>query len=372
MNRYSILHGRVEDRVAGMSQAYDAVLCDPPYGLRFMSKRWDYDVPPVETWRAIMGRVRPGGFMLAFGGSRTFHRLAVAIEDAGWEIRDTIIWMHGGGFPKGLNVSKAIDARLGAVREIGPVGPVRAKMLVDQQEACATVGPPATTAAKQFAGYGTALKPAYEPILVCMRPLDGTFAANAMKHGVAGINIDASRVRVVGHRPLLASSPSGGRPGNALTGSVDGSLINGFRVVGTTTQGRFPANVILDAEAGEMLDAQAGKRGGYDKRANFTLGNRPGGFANVGHGKGSAAPNAPVYGDAGGTSRFFYCPKACRRDRGPDNNHPTVKPHNLCRYPAKMLLPPPRNDGQPRRLLVPAPRCSGASQPGGTASWGSR
>jgi site-specific DNA-methyltransferase (adenine-specific) len=183
----------------------DAVVTDPPYGLSFMGKKWDYDVPSVEVWAECLRVLKPGGHLLAFAGTRTQHRMAVRIEDAGFEIRDMIAYVYGSGFPKSLDVSKAIDKAAGAEREV--VG--QRKKLQSYGADVNDVyggGPdkggvqlitaPATPAAQQWAGWGTALKPALEPITVARKPLIGTVASNVLEHGTGAINVDGCRVDV--------------------------------------------------------------------------------------------------------------------------------------------------------------------------------
>jgi site-specific DNA-methyltransferase (adenine-specific) len=177
----------------------DAVVTDPPYGLSFMGKKWDYDVPGVEVWAECLRVLKPGGHLLAFAGTRTQHRMAVRIEDAGFEIRDMIAWVYGSGFPKSLDVSKAIDKAAGAERDV--VGPyvrrgdkkpyaVNSSSSIEFNNA-ATKGDitaPTTPEAQQWAGWGTAMKPALEPITVARKPLIGTVAANVLEHGTGAIN----------------------------------------------------------------------------------------------------------------------------------------------------------------------------------------
>ncbi len=195
----------------------DAIVTDPPYGLSFMGKNWDHGVPGEAFWREALRVAKPGAHLLAFGGTRTFHRLAVAIEDAGWEIRDTIgmphesgdrgdcpwllAWVYGSGFPKSLDVSKAIDKAAGAEREV--VGKKDNKGRAPGNIACIglNVDPegdpitaPATPEAQQWQGWGTALKPAWEPVIVARKPFKGTVAANVLKYGTGAINIDGCRV----------------------------------------------------------------------------------------------------------------------------------------------------------------------------------
>jgi len=198
----------------------DSIITDPPYGLKFMGKKWDYNVPSIEAFEEMLRVAKPGAFLLCFGGSRTFHRMAVNIEDAGWEIRDTIIWMYGSGFPKSYNISKGIDKKFGAERAV--IGQNRdilkkqAKALREDKRKIADsfnagasdrndgfktirgrtadITAPATPEAELWDGYGTALKPAFEPIIVAMKPVDKNFVNNALVHGVAGLNIDGSRI----------------------------------------------------------------------------------------------------------------------------------------------------------------------------------
>jgi hypothetical protein len=207
---YELHDGDCLDVMRAMdANSVDTVVCDPPYGLSFMGKNWDHGVPGVAFWQAALQVAKPGAMLLAFGGTRTHHRLMVAIEDAGWEIRDVIMWVYGSGFPKSHDISKAIDKAAGATREV--TGEYDSRNRYDNGQRASngtyakhitgekTYGPtnataPATDAAQEWQGWGTALKPAWEPIIVAMKPLDGTFAQNAMKHGVAGLNIDGSRI----------------------------------------------------------------------------------------------------------------------------------------------------------------------------------
>ena len=181
----------------------DSIVTDPPYGLSFMGKKWDYDVPSIEIWKEALRVLKPGGHLLAFSGSRTYHRMVVNIEDAGFEIRDQIMWVYGSGFPKSLNISKAIDKAAGKEGEI--VGENRfGKTSTGQtsgwnnNNVAATgkqiVRAPATDDAKKWEGWGTALKPAHEPIVMARKPLEGTVVENVLEHGTGGLNIDGSRI----------------------------------------------------------------------------------------------------------------------------------------------------------------------------------
>ena len=333
----------VEVMSRGTENAIDAIVTDPPYGLKFMGKGWDDmgDGKQQEEWHRRWAveayRVlKPGGHLLAFGGTRTYHRLASAVEDAGFEIRDQMQWLYGTGFPKSHNISKAIDKAAGAQRNVVE----RAKGAATQDteslgkfNAEYDKTESATPEAVEWEGWGTALKPAHEPIVVARKPFKGTVAANVLEHGTGGINIDASRVgqeerpRMVRTETVVAaSSMSGESTGATNSGEV-------------TTQGRWPANVILDEQAGAILDEQSG----HSNSAGHTVSGR--GYGNL---KGGVARVSPR--DEGGASRFFYCAKASKAEREaglqpPEdgkraNTHPTVKPAALMAYLVRLVTPP--------------------------------
>jgi DNA modification methylase len=323
----------------------DSCVTDPPYGLSFMGKKWDYDVPSVEVWKEVFRVLKPGAYLLAFAGTRTQHRMAVNIEDAGFEIRDMIAWMYGQGFPKSHDVSKAIDAAAGAERETGPVDPRRAGRLVNQTGSYdteagwsagnrkVTMDPPATNEAKQWQGWGTALKPALEPITVARKPLEGTVAANVLKYGTGAINIDGCRIETADNLNGGAYAEEGGRGESQSLHGGSGMNQPGKTVGKAFVQpiGRFPANVIMDEEAGKILDEQSGDRPACMSPSKADCeGTIFGGKRTQGH--------LPM--DAGGASRFFYCPKTNKKDRGEGNNHPTVKPTDLMRYLVRLVTPP--------------------------------
>jgi len=336
---------------------FDAIITDPPYELGFMGKSWDNSgvAYNINVWREVLRIAKPGAIMLCFGGTRTFHRLTCAIEDAGWQIRDCFSWLYGSGFPKSLNISKAIDKAKGVYKK-GEVLPSSRKTHgnMDFQMKEKTAANPQTDLAKLWCGYGTALKPAWEPIIVAMKPLDGTYAQNAEKHGVAGLNIDGGRIG----KSADDRTEYGVNGIERKTGNVFGKQYGKIQFDGS--QGRWPANVILDEEAAAMLDEQSGiSRGG--KTYNY-VGQKEyqvAGFIP------NNKPNSPSNrGDSGGASRFFYCAKASKSERntglkginpkqrdltrkkgkpGGDNprnrgvkemqnSHPTVKPLNLMEY----------------------------------------
>ncbi len=233
----------------------DAVVCDPPYGLSFMGKGWDRGVPGVEFWEEIAGAMKPGAHLLAFGGTRTFHRLACAIEDAGLEIRDCLMWVYGTGFPKSLDVSKAIDKAAGTLelREFKCKNPadrpythtVGATSTGWQSPPRPDKTHPATDAAKQWEGWGTALKPAWEPIILARKPLIGTVAANVLEHGTGCLNIDGCRVGMMTEKEVARSGRS--TDGMFAKGGLD------WKTEKREPKGRWPANLLHDG-SDEVLE----------------------------------------------------------------------------------------------------------------------
>ncbi len=285
----------------------DAIVTDPPYGLSFMGKKWDYDVPSIEIWAECLRVLKPGGHLLAFAGTRTQHRMAVRIEDGGFEIRDMIAWVYGSGFPKSLDVSKAIDKAAGAEREVlgytenaRPNRVGKETKLSGAQTIGGEITAPATDAARQWQGWGTALKPALEPITVARKPLVGTVAANVLAHGTGAINIDGCRVPTEDNLNGGAYS-NGSKDLDNATSYATGVNAGEF----VQPAGRWPANLLHDG-SDEVL-------------AGFPDG-------------------APA--KAGSAARFFYCAKASKSDRGDGNTHPTVKPTDLMRYLCRLVTPP--------------------------------
>lgn len=336
---YTLHHGDCLEVMATLpDNCVDSVVTDPPYGLSFMGKKWDYDVPSVEIWREVFRVLKPGGHLLSFGGTRTYHRMVVNIEDAGFEIRDQIQWIYGSGFPKSLDVSKAIDKQAGAEREV--LGryehPQRMNRAYDTPPDFTSVEiagrvqhlvtAPATDSAKQWKGWGTALKPANEPICLARKPLEKglTVAQNVLKWGTGAINVDGCRIET--------ANGDYNHPGN--NGIEDNTKVYGnFANKNQSAPcqlGRFPANVIHD--------------GSDEVVGLFPL----------------------------DTQRFFYAPKASKADRNAGlegfeirkggslnmrtdahserngimttnpsaNNHPTVKPTELMRYLCRLITPP--------------------------------
>jgi len=354
--------------------SFDAIVTDPPYGLTsgptkylgeggkgFMGKAWDHGVPNVKFWKRMLRVAKPGTYLLAFGGTRTHHRLMCAIEDAGWEIRDCLLWLYGSGFPKSHNISKSIDAALGAKRKVverivhksggmahlqktnkeqgyRPINYAETKGNVIEHSL------PATKEAKQYDGYGTALKPAWEPVILARKPLVGTVAANVLEYGTGGINIDGCRIAGIVPDTIQGQSANQGiRYGKDQR--------NQKQFIGKPN-GRWPANLILgcacDGEVHDpdcvvvMLDKQSGvSKSTGGRTANISKTSKI-----YGNGKGLGqnknvedVRGDPGLGDCGGASRFFYCAKASKAERGEGNVHPTVKPLKLMRYLCKLVTP---------------------------------
>lgn len=327
--------------------SFDACVTDPPYELGFMGKSWDNRGVAFDpaTWAAVLRVLKPGAHLLAFGGTRTFHRMAVAIEDAGFEIRDCVMWMYGTGFPKSHDVAKALDKAAGAEREVLAKGAPVKRMIpgADQdrtgswvkdngREYVPTTTAPATPEAARWQGWGTALKPAWEPIIVARKPLIGTVAENVLAHGSGALNIDGCRVPTEDNLNGGAYSGGGKRPEDAtsfFTGTSAGTY--------DAPTGRWPANVIHDG-SDEVLEAFAayGERPGQQGRAR-TDGADQGNsvFGALRHVTAAPEPR----GDSGTAARFFYSAKAPKADRA-GSKHPTVKPIALMRYLCRLVTPP--------------------------------
>jgi DNA modification methylase len=365
IHNQKIIHGDCLEVMKEMpDNSIDFIVTDPPYGISFMAKQWDVFTPPIQYWKQALRICVPGAMIAVFGGTRTHHRLMCSIEDAGFEIRDVIMWVYGSGFPKSHNISKAIDKAKGLEREITQLGqtkPFEFSGKFDQtsshlrerrDEALSDL-------AKTFNGYGTALKPAYEPIIIAMKPLEGTFAENAEKWGVAGINVDESRIGLTN-----GENPSGS--GNRVNQSIYNKGWNDPNKRFTPQSGRWPANIIFDEEAAKELDQMTGilKSGKVEKHHKHS-GKKEGIYGKINGGL-----ENETYGDSGGASRFFYCAKASSSERNKglegmplkdqtvygemkgtcehsknrcpqtNNNHPTVKPIALMKYIIKLLAPP--------------------------------
>ena len=346
----------------------DSIVTDPPYGLSFMGKKWDYDVPSVEFWREVYRVLKPGGHILSFGGTRTYHRMVVNIEDAGFEIRDQIQWIYASGFPKSHNIGKAVDKIQGNEREV--VGIEERQLKNGGKEDCfisdkkrENIDYTITKGQSPYEGWGTALKPANEPLCVARKPLsEKSVAENVLKWGTGGINIDGCRV---GTEPISHGTSRADIRGGSLDGSISGSRPR-LQVEEIITEGRFPANIILDESAGDLLDEQSGVSKSSPRTTE--LNGNPNGTISFGQCKNTN------HSDKGGASRFFYQAKVSKAERnmGLDhfeekkkdfetttrtnketadkfgferkgtakNTHPTVKPVSLMAYLCRLITPP--------------------------------
>jgi site-specific DNA-methyltransferase (adenine-specific) len=350
----TLYHGDCLDVLRELPDAsVDAVVTDPPYELGFMGRRWDASgiAYNVELWKQCLRVLKPGGHLLAFGGTRTWHRLTCAIEDAGFEIRDTLAWLYGSGFPKSLDVGKAIDKAAGAEREVvgerfdGSAGSGSGVLNMNGRDLAngsarstrtVQITAPATDEPKRWDGWGTALKPAHEPIIVARKPLAGTVAQNVLAHGTGALNIDATRVGTGGH--LKWAAPRGMGFQRDVDYSTDSGRQSGAN---SADVGRWPANVVLDETAAAELDRQSGYS---TSPASVTGGaNRTGDSGPAALGR---QDDVPCYGDSGGASRFFptfrYEAKADtgERPRVGGVAHPTVKPLDLMRWLVRLVTPP--------------------------------
>jgi DNA modification methylase len=357
-----VLHGNSLEVLKTLEDnSVDSIVTDPPYELGFMGKKWDSTgiAYNVELWKECLRVLKPGGHLLAFGGTRTYHRMTCAIEDAGFEIRDCIQWLYGSGFPKSHDISKAIDKKLGAEREVIGVDEVflrrnpnntgvgrivtksdgttldGRKTPYKKSEHAGLITAPATPEAQEWEGWGTALKPANEPIVLARKPLsEKTIAENVMKWGTGGLNIDGCRIGTEVRNNPQAGFIRRGRTDEEVFLGADKNRPEGTVEV----TGRFPANVILDEEAGALLDQQSGSTSYGNKSGGYSYSDRQ--YAVQGFIK-DCKPKAPSnYGDSGGASRFFYCAKASKKERGEGNNHPTVKPVKLMEYLITLITPP--------------------------------
>ena len=380
---YKILHGNNLDILPTLpDNSVDSIVTDPPYELGFMGKKWDSSgiAYSVELWQQCLRVLKPGGHLLSFGGTRTYHRVAVAIEDAGFELRDSIAWLYGSGFPKSLDVSKAINKAAGVEYEAKPASGVGFMNSSDDGynttlNQLSQVGQ-STPEAQQWQGWGTALKPAFEPVIVARKPIEGTVANNVLKWGTGGLNIDASRIGSDITKDPNYQPNAKNHTGHGSSFSVGGENTRdkkdlpdaGFH----NSQGRWPANLILDEYTAELLDEQSGTiKGmvGRKKEKGFRF--------NVAEGGEEQGFSGGIT-DTGGASRFFYVAKASKRDRNEGledlqerqavgggggvgdylddvnsasgkfgsekapakNFHPTVKPTELMRYLVKLITPP--------------------------------
>ena len=364
---YKIINGNSLEVLDTLEEnSITSIITDPPYELGFMGKGWDKSgiAYNVELWKKALRVLKPGGFLLAFGGSRTYHRIAYAIEDAGFEIRDTIMWLYGSGFPKSMNIGLAIDKKNGVESEV--IGKGRCdknRLMGGLRNETHDTSFEIKQAQNEWAGWGTALKPAYEPIIVARKPFKSNLIDNILKNGVGGINIDECRVPYNGEKPNV-----GGR-GKHNRG--DGY---GFKPMGddasANEMGRFPANVILTYDETDFEEVCGNmpitKSNGSEADLEFGNQDNPSHlYTNI--------KSGVHFEDEGNACRYFYCAKASKKDRdsgliafeekqvgslaGGDNDkeelddvsqrfrtkkkniHPTVKPVELMQYLVRLVTP---------------------------------
>lgn len=328
MNMYEILHGDCLAQLKKLpDNSVDSIVTDPPYGLKFMGKKWDYDVPQVEVWGECLRVLKPGGHLLAFSGTRTQHRMACRIEDAGFDLRDMVTFLY--------------DTNQTAKALIESLSPEQIKMLDatfgrDSMTAWAYGSgfPKSHNLDGDWQGWGTALKPAIEPITVARKPFKGTVAANVLAHGTGALNVDATRVAWPHGKAPEIGTPGWGGPAKMLS-AVPGQVGAVVERSQPSDLGRWPANLIHDGSDAiqrlfpENAGASAPVKGTESSAASS--GNVTGKRERV---KGA------FHADAGSASRFFYCAKASKKERGEGNDHPTVKPVSLMRYLCRLVTPP--------------------------------
>jgi len=363
----TIIQGDCLPVMAAMpANTFDTVITDPPYGLRFMGKKWDYDIPSVAHFAEMLRVAKPGAYLLCFGGTRTFHRMACNLEDAGWEIKDTVMWLHSSGFPKGTDVSKMIDygfCREELTAKLGRT-PTKAEMKTAWEGYREVVGrykhsdrdddwssypssnkdyldtntfpckpgrnitAPASPEAALWNGWKTALKPAFEPIIVAMKPLDGTYANNAMKWGVAGFWIEGGRIPTGDD----LSGDNGGIDVLSWGGTIGAGKNEAAKrkEQGLPFSGRFPANIIHDGSEEVLREfPEASRQCGTAKKTTHDSGMF-----------GIGTPGTIYHDDTNCAARFFYTAKASKAERGEGNDHSTVKPLSLMRYLVKLTKTP--------------------------------
>lgn len=367
MSEYKLILGDCLEKLKDLEDSsVDSIVTDSPYGISFMGKNWDYDVPSIDIWKECLRVLKPGGHLLSFSSPRTYHRMAVNIEDAGFEIRDQIMWVYGSGFPKSHNVGKAIDKKLGCEREV--VGSYKTTIPqitpwkdVDRFESQNLQ----TKGSSEWEGWGTALKPAHEPIVLARKPFKGDVASNVLEYGTGAINIDGCRVGNEGGtklNPNVKDTEGFYLPGEnkKIHSGSESEIIDGL--------GRWPANFIHDGSeevvslfpnTGSSTPSEKNKNGGeFPEDNTIKLGLKE--IIRTG------------FDDTGSAARYFYCPKASKKDRNegcedlPEqfkkhngshngkvdtddlsarwqntahNPHPTVKPTDLMKYLCRLVTP---------------------------------
>ena len=376
---YKLYQGNMLDMLEVIDkESIDSIITDPPYELNFMGKGWDNSgiAFQPDTWKKCYEVLKPGGYLLAFGGSRTFHRIACAIEDAGFEIRDTIMWLYGSGFPKSQNIGKMYDKKMGNDRvKIGETKIGKTSLgdgsgwdtSQNMKDIKATGKIDITKGTSKFEGWGSSLKPSYEPIIVARKPFKGSLVDNVIKYGVGGINIDECRVEH--NEPLKTTNRKGIQNYGDFNWNYDTTKNH---IASANPKGRFPANTILTYDETDFEEVCGGfpiskSKGAFPKKIN--------GKSNITFRSDEERENRIELNDSGSASRYFYCAKASKKDRdeGLDefeeikcsmmasndnidkngnftgmlagrktkkrNTHPTVKPTNLMQYLVRLVTP---------------------------------
>jgi len=364
---YRLVLGDCIEKMKEMSSnSIDCIVTDPPYEIGFMNKSFDKTgiSHNIEMWNECLRVLKPGGYLLSFSATRTYHRMVCAIEDAGFEVRDCLMWIYGSGFPKSHNVGLGIDKHFGHSNRGRAIPTASTYQASDVKEKNKLTGNKVddyvgkTDLGKKYSGYGTALKPAYEPIVMCRKPFKGTVAENVISYGTGAINIDACRVPCDDKTKFPV--------GDYSTDTTVGKIRNNIRTEDANTDGRFPANVIHDGSEEVVSLFPNTKSGKMTSKHNRHTDESPNGIYgkfDVNH------PLSETYGDEGSAARFFYCAKANKKDRNEGcesleekqyssdgrealnetayqrnksvakNHHPTVKPTELMRYLVRMVCP---------------------------------
>jgi DNA modification methylase len=369
----------------------DSIVTDPPYEISFMSKGWDGTGIAFnqEVWKECLRVLKPGGHLLAFGATRTYHRMTVAIEDSGFEIRDCLFWCYGSGFPKSHNIGKNVEKiKVGGKSNLKKIGTKKGLVATNHNDKAKSKSPsgfsyrtqhkgysdvatdrtqttgdiPVYEITNEWEGFGTALKPAVEPVVMGRKPFKGSVAQNVLEWGTGGINIDGCRIAFATDADKKESTQKnqhadfGTKP---LTGNVIYGDYSMVQPKNYNPPGRFPANLILDEEAGKMMDEQSGNIKGGKSMPPFQ--GKP--KNDINFTSGVKEINRIGYNDNGGASRFFYCPKVSKKERNeglehitpksngkivanpnkptePQQNvHPTVKPIALLSYLIRLVTP---------------------------------
>ena len=372
-NEYILFHGKMQDELAELADnSVDSIVTDPPYEINFMSKGWDNSGVAFQkdTWERCLRVLKPGGYLLAFGGSRTFHRIACAIEDAGFEIRDTIMWLYGSSLPKSLNLGNAVECKM----QTGSANTKDWRSIEGQKAASGDWGlskngleyqyRPTDYSAdgherlvkadykseegKRWDGWGSTLKPSFEPVIVARKPCDGTLTDNVLKWGVGGLNIDECRIGKDvlggGTAPDFRDVGEKSKEIHGVDKLSFGQSVNAKRIDYPEHIGRFPANTIFtydDTDFDEVCGGlpSGGQNGSITKRYDMN---------NQVYGDYGKCNTWQAYNDSGSAARYFYCAKATTRDREEGligkggkraNIHTCVKPTTLCQYLIRLVTP---------------------------------